>query len=68
MWDVLKRNWYEWNINCPIDSKNYFKEEHEVYQANYQVNKNTQLEVLLCEHCNYSEEKFIKQNKRRIIK
>lgn len=62
-WDKLNRNWYEWNINCPIDSKNDFEEEHEVYQANYQVNKNTQLEVLLCEHCNYSEEKIKKDNK-----
>ena len=60
-WDDYPRNWYEWNINCPIDGKNDYEGEHEVYQANHQINDNLQLEVLLCEMCGHNEERKVER-------
>ena len=63
-WDDYPRNWYRWNINCPIDSRNDYEEEHEVYQANHQINDNLQLEVILCETCGHSEESEVNNGKQ----
>ncbi len=51
--EFIKRIHHEWNINCPIDAKNEYQGEHEVYTAIYQIDKHTQLHVDDCEFCEY---------------
>ena len=59
--EFIKRIHHEWNINCPIDAKNEYQGEHEVYTAIYQIDKHTQLHVDDCEFCEYYKQEKIKK-------
>ena len=55
-WGDYPRNWSNWSISCPVDGRNDFEEEHELYTASYQIADNTELLVEWCDVCDYTKE------------
>ena len=60
----MKRLYFEWNINCPFDGeKNDYEEEHEVYDAIYEIDDKHNLIVQICEYdeglCNHQSNKVV---------
>ena len=50
------RHWSNWSISCPVDGRNDFEEEHDLYTASYRIADNTELLVEWCDVCDYTKE------------
>ena len=49
----MKKVCLEWNINCDNDSKNGYKDDHEVRTDHYKLDNGKYKAVYDCEFCDY---------------